>query len=105
MRRQISLSFELIYLLRWLSKEGRGQLRRLIKKAVKDGVARDFDYVSFQQSMYNHMSDEELYNTVTDFMFFLEDTMIEELKKNPVKDEFLSKFLTNWDPSSNEPIN
>lgn len=102
MRRKLSLSFELVYLLRWLCREDNGRLRGLVKEAVEKGIVQDLEQMTDEE--YLVVSDD-LYNSVVDFVSLLEDALVEEMGKTRSEEEFLSKLLTRWNPSSNEPIN
>ncbi len=77
MNTQISLSFELICLLSWLLKNEQAMLNTLIKHAVEHGFAEEIGKID--ETDYLKVSDH-LYDTVLDFLDFLEKNMIKNLE-------------------------
>lgn len=77
MSTQISLSFELICLLSWLLKNEQAMLNSLVKHAIEKGFAEEIGKID--EDDYLKVSDQ-LYDTVIDFLDFLEKTMIKNLE-------------------------
>lgn len=77
----ISLSFELICLMSWLIKNEKKGVKALIKLALDNGFADGLDAMGDGDS--NQMP-EHLYTTVTDFLLYLEQTLLQELNKPEV---------------------
>lgn len=76
MNSSLSLSFELIYLIGWLLKNEKRMLNSMIKHAVKNGLAHDLQSINSDDQ--SKMA-EELYNTILDFLVFLEDSLADNL--------------------------
>jgi hypothetical protein len=73
----LSLSFELIYLMGWLLKNEKGMLNDLIKHALKNGLAQDLQKV---ESYGGAQMNEELYDTIVAFLSYLEKTLAKNLE-------------------------
>ena len=82
----LSLSFELIYLMGWLLKNEKSMLNDLVKHAVKNGLAQDLQRVDSYGCV--QMSDE-LYGTILDFLSYLEKSLAKNLDANiaPLRSE------------------
>lgn len=78
MSHQLSLSLELILLLDWFLKNGKKQLRFLVKKAAEKDLARDLENISDHD--YVQMLDS-LQDTVASFVVFLEDALLDCLEE------------------------
>jgi len=78
MSNQLSLSFELICLMDWIIKNGREKFQLIVKDAINSGIVDNLD-LFFQQDP--EKVSENLYNTVLDFVVFLEDVLGKELDK------------------------
>ena len=120
----LALSFQLVSLMDWLSKYGKEDLRKLIRKSINDDLI--LDAKSKTDDDFFEM-DEKLYESVSDFITFMEDLLIEELKdemsservmgavremkigvmeqEKDVKQELLQKMFRDWKPNKNEPVN
>ncbi|MFH0898965.1 MAG: hypothetical protein V1855_05275 [bacterium] len=73
----LSLSLELICLIAWLLKHEKSKLNVLIKRAIKNGLIQELDKLEKRDFL---KASEELHMTVLDFLMFLEDSLIENLK-------------------------
>ena len=110
MAQQLSLSFELICFLEWLTKEGK--LRHLVKEFVNKDMLQ---YINEDDMLELN---DHLHAVVVNFVRNVEDTLMDEFEKSDAvqvltkksKDfvfekDILELFLKNWKPSSNEPVN
>ena len=77
MSAQISLSFELISLLNWLLRHEKTMLNTMIRHSLERGFAEELEKIDTTQPVANS---EELYNTVLDFLEYLEHTLIKNLE-------------------------
>lgn len=73
---QLSLSYELIYLMGWLLKHEKNMLNSLIKHALKNGLALDLEKI--QSYDYDHVS-AELQGTILEFLSFLEKALAKNI--------------------------
>ena len=97
----LSLSLELIYLLNWLLKKEKGQIKKIIQKVVSSGL---FDE---PEEMNNYELDPEnlaeMQETILDFLIFLEDTLLEcldEKDQKSVSKDRLKPTLQKLNPES-----
>jgi hypothetical protein len=77
MSTQISLSLELISLLSWLLKHEKTALSNLVRNALEHGFAEEIDQID---NTVDNGVNEDLYNTVLDFLDYLEDNLIKNLE-------------------------
>lgn len=120
----LALSFQLVSLMDWLRKYGAKDLRKLIRKSINDDLILDAKSKT-DEDLFE--MDEKLYDSVSEFITFIEDLLIEELKEEmsgeqiigavremkiggveqerDVKQELLQKMFRDWKPTKNEPIN
>lgn len=87
MTTQISLSFELICLINWLLKNETATLNSLVKNAIERGFAEELEKLEAQeqnmamnQSLEQTEETDNLYNTLLDFLDFLEHSLIKNLE-------------------------
>lgn len=76
MNTNISLSFELILLARWLMKHEKQQMSALIKQALENGFMQELE--SKSHKTYTQIADK-FYENILEFLIFLEDALIENL--------------------------
>ncbi len=74
----IVLSFELLVLINWLMQNERPMLNNLIKHALKNGLAEEFEKIS---GIDNIEVNEQFYTTVISFLLFMEDGLVQNLSK------------------------
>lgn len=90
MSAQISLSFELISLLNWLLRHEKTMLNNVIKHALERGFAEELEKIDLTAVATDN---EELYNTVLDFLEYLEHSLIKNLESihvdNKTKDAIM----------------
>lgn len=95
MTAQISLSFELICLINWLLKNEPAMLNTLVKNAIERGFVDELEKVEMleQSPSTETEATDNLYNTLLDFLEFLEHTLIKNLETvqvdNTTKDAIL----------------
>ena len=77
----LSLSFELIYLMGWLLKHEKSQLNELIKNALKNGLAQDLQKIDSYGCV---QMNDELYGTILDFLSFLEKSLAKSMDSTSV---------------------
>ena len=77
MAHQLTLSFELICFLDWLTKNRDKNLCKLVKEAIDDGLFRDLQILSDEDSL---SITQKLHAIVIDFVVFLEDVLLESLE-------------------------
>jgi len=91
MTAHISLSFELISLIRWIIKNERNLLNNLVKQAVEHGFAEELNNV--QTTPDPKSANDHMAHNVLDFLEFLEDSMMKNLESiqvdNKTKDVIL----------------
>ncbi len=76
MNSSLSLSFELVYLMKWLLQHEKKMLNALVKHAIKNGFAHDLKKIND----HNHTETaDQFYTTILDFLVFFEDTLINNL--------------------------
>lgn len=78
MSAQISLSFELISLLNWLLRHEKAMLNAMLKQALEHGFAEELE--KLDAASLASTESEELYNTVLDFLEYLEQSLIKNLE-------------------------
>ena len=76
MNTSLSLSFELIYLIGWLLKNEKQALNALIKGAINKGLGQELNAINPQD---HSKVNEQLYNTLIDFLNFMEDTLLNNM--------------------------
>lgn len=74
----IVLSFELFVLINWLVQNERPMLNNLIKHALKNGLAEEFEKISGLDTIEVN---EQFYTTVISFLLFMEDGLVQNLSK------------------------
>ena len=84
MEGDIVLSFELLVLINWLMQNEQQMLNNLIKHALKNGLAEEFEKISDAD---NVEVNEQFYSTVLGFLLFMEDGLIENLSKIKISKE------------------
>lgn len=75
---EIVLSFELLVLINWLMQNERQMLNNLIKHALKNGLAQEFEKIS---DMDNIEVNEQFYTTIISFLLFMEDGLVQNLSQ------------------------
>lgn len=78
MEGDIILSFELLVLINWLMQNEKQMLNNLIKHALKNGLAEEFEKIS---GIDNIEVNEQFYTTVISFLLFMEDGLVQNLSK------------------------
>ena len=68
---QLTLSYELLYLLQWLIENEPDRLKRLIEKALVSGLREDLHFL--QKNTDSHTANEEMHYSIVDFLALLED--------------------------------
>ena len=84
MEGDIVLSFELLVLINWLMQNERQMLNNLIKHALKNGLAQEFEKISGADDIEVN---EQFYSTVLGFLLFMEDGLIENLSQIKINEE------------------
>ncbi len=74
-----SLSLELILLMNWLLKNDKTKFKALINDAMKDGLSGELEQIEDYEINLNDA--DFLHNTILDFLFFMEDTLVECLEE------------------------
>lgn len=91
MSAQISLSFELISLLNWLLRHEKTMLNSMLRQALEHGFAEELEKID--AASIATAESEELYNTVLDFLDYLEQSLIKNLESihvdNKTKDAIM----------------
>ncbi|HVX00778.1 MAG TPA: hypothetical protein VHA52_10145 [Candidatus Babeliaceae bacterium] len=77
---QFSISYELLQLLEWILEHEQETFKKLIVKALRDGV---YDSTSFHKSRVN--GSEPLQQTVLDFFHLLEQLLYETMSQHEVE--------------------
>ena len=73
-----SLSLELIYLMNWLLKNEKHKLKKIIDESIKSGLWQEIDQI---ENLEEETGDiDYLHNSILDFLFFLEDNLLESLE-------------------------
>ncbi len=75
----ISLSFELICLMSWLMKNEKKSINALVKLAIEHGFTENLEVGNEDDP---HQMAEHLYSTVTDFLLYLEESLLQQLNEN-----------------------
>jgi len=78
MEGDIVLSFELLVLINWLMQNEKQMLNNLIKHALKNGLAEEFEKIS---GIDNIEVNEQFYTTVISFLLFMEDGLVQNLSQ------------------------
>jgi hypothetical protein len=74
-----SLSLELILLMNWLLKNNKTKVKEVINDAIKDGLSDELTQIEDYEI---NLNDEKfLHNTILDFLFYLEDSLVECLEE------------------------
>lgn len=76
MNANISLSFELILLVRWLLKHEKEQLNTLVKRALEHGFMQELEEKS--SKAYGQVADK-LYENIVEFLMFMEGSLVNNL--------------------------
>lgn len=107
MSSSLLLSFELIYLIEWLLKHEKPRLKLFIKHAVKNGLGEKLQTADFSEDVTTN--NEELHNTILDFIEYIESTIHDSLKEKgaaslEIREDLASSLkninLSNVDPST-----
>ncbi len=100
------LSFELIYLIEWLLKHEKSRLKLFINHAVKNGLGERLQNADLSEDI---TTNEELHNTILDFIEYIESTIHDSLKEkgaasSEIREDLASSLkhinLANVDPST-----
>ncbi|MBD3231219.1 hypothetical protein GF322_01000 [Candidatus Dependentiae bacterium] len=75
----LSLSLELIYLMNWLLKNDKNKLKKIIEESIKSGLAQEIDQIDNFNNDFENL--DSIHNSILDFLFFMEDTLLEALEK------------------------
>lgn len=78
MSTSFSLSLELIYLMNWLLKNKQDQLQQIIDDSIKEGLGQEIDAIEDLEEETGDI--DYLHNSILDFLFFLEDNLLESLE-------------------------
>lgn len=78
MEGDIVLSFELLVLINWLMQNEKQMLNNLIKHALKNGLAQEFEKIS---GIDDIEVNEQFYTTIISFLMFMEDGLVQNLSK------------------------
>ena len=73
-----SLSLELIYLMNWLLKNEKHKLKKIIDESIKSGLGQEIDQIEDLEEETGDI--DYLHNSILDFLFFLEDNLLESLE-------------------------
>ncbi len=90
MTTQISLSLELVCLVGWLLKHEKTLLNNIVKQAIEHGFVDELATIESDESQ---QTTDHLYNTIVDFLEFLEQSLLKNLESvhldQKVKDSIL----------------
>lgn len=85
---QLTLSYELLYLLQWLIQNEPERLRYLIADALEDGLANDLKKINTSEQ---HIG-EEIQHSIVDFFGLLE-TLLHEVSNEQLMKQVMEKKL------------
>jgi len=77
METNVSLTFELFFLMNWLLKHEKALLNSLIKHAIDHGFAQDLEKMDMNQYL---QSADQFYAVILEFLLFLEKSLIQNLE-------------------------
>jgi len=80
---QFTLSYELLFLLRWLTAHDQERLKKIIDRALVSGLQDELKRGT--ASMKNSGFEEDAHNSIIDFMDLLETTLFESMNEQTVK--------------------
>lgn len=81
MSNNFSISLELIYLMSWLLKNERNSLKEIINNAISKGLSEEIKNINHDDILKNN---DIINDTVLDFLYFLEDSLLDNLKDNNI---------------------
>lgn len=82
-RNQVTLSYNLLCLLRWLAQCERSKLKKIISHALKDGLQQELHMISMSHNDQELIQD--LHHGVIDLFELLESLLIESVKEQAVE--------------------
>ena len=102
MSTSFSLSLELILLMNWLLENDKTKLKALIQETIKQGLYEELELSEEYQDKLNDTN--FLHNTVSDFLLYLEDVLLECLEKNDVDNNCKEKLRPTLQKINNQAI-
>ncbi len=79
---QLTISYELLYLMQWLLENEPARLKKLIVQALQKGLKEEMQDAAKQKEF---ATDEELHYSVVDFLTLLEDLLQEAISEQRIK--------------------
>lgn len=90
------LSYELMYLLNWLLKNDKTKLKTLIKSALEAGLASQLsNFRKTDNSMEDKQINADLQNTFVEFLYFVEQELINNLETMENQDVFQEDLVSS----------
>ncbi len=79
---QLTISYELLYLMQWLLENEPARLKKLIVQALQKGLKTEIQDAAKRKEFPNN---EELHYSVVDFLALLEDLLQEAISEQTIK--------------------
>ena len=79
---QCELSYELLYLLKWLVENESATLKTIISRAIRNGLR---DELSNSNALMNNISSEAVQNSIVDFLDLLDALLHESISEGSMK--------------------
>lgn len=89
---QLTMSYELLYLLQWLIEHDNNRLKQVIKLALDQGLREEMQKIE----KINEPLDE-MYHTIIDFFELMEDLLTESIKEHVEKKAKEKKLMPTID--------
>ncbi len=78
---QLTISYELLYLLQWLIEHDDSRLKQMITKALAQGLREEMQ----KTEKSNELVDEMYYHTIIDFFELMEELLAESIREHVEK--------------------
>ncbi len=75
---QLTISYELLYLLQWLIEHDDSRLKQMITKALSQGLREEMQ----KTEKSNELVDEMYYHTIIDFFELMEELLAESIREH-----------------------
>jgi len=82
---QLIISYELLYLLKWLIEHDSNRLKKIITKALAHGLREEMQKEETQKIEKSNEIIDEMYHSIVDFFELMEELLAEAIKEHVEK--------------------
>jgi len=79
---QLTISYELLYLLQWLIEHDNNRLKQMISRALTQGLRKEMKKAEIQKAERQNDFVDEMYHSIIDFFELMEELLAESIKEH-----------------------